>query len=87
MLVAIEFPILKEILLLKYALMKNLLLLICFCSTLPLLSQPTLLNFGEGQFHHITPSHDGHFYLLGSLEGKIVLKKINAGAEEIWSKI
>lgn len=51
-----------------------------------LFAQPAEFFFGEGRFHHVTSSLDGHYLLLGESENRISLKKINTAAEVIWEK-
>jgi len=51
-----------------------------------LTAQPAEYLFGPGQFHHIAPSPDGNYFLLGSSSDSLGLRKIDPNATVIWEK-
>lgn len=70
----------------KLLLMKHFLLTLLFLANLSLFAQPSQFFFGNGQFHHINPSSDGYYFLVGESGGKISLKKIGFDAEVFWEQ-
>ncbi len=70
----------------KLLLMKYLLFTLLLLANLSLFAQPSQFFFGKGQFHHISPSSDGYYFLVGESGGNISLKKIGYDAEVFWEQ-
>jgi hypothetical protein len=54
--------------------------------SIALSAQPAQFTFGEGYLIQVESLEDSTYLLLGTLEGHIVLRKINAEAELIWEQ-